>query len=170
MKTLFLSGVVALSLLSSGAASAEPASPIVGLFAQGAAKANDFEIAEAKIVLQDSTDPKVRAMAQQMMHDHVVAQADLTRAARPSGVSTAFVFDVDRQKLVDDLGLMDSPKLDQTYLDDQVAAHAQAVALLEDYARHGDDQSLRAYARRTLPVVRLHQEMLADMTGRPASF
>ena len=169
MKNLIL-GALALSLLSTSAAFAQPASPAVGLFAQGASLGNAFEIAEAKIILQDSTDAKVRAMAEQMIRAHVLAQSELVRAARPSGVSTAYAFDADQQKLVDDLGLMDSPKLDQTYLDDQVAAHARAIALLDDYARHGEDPSLRAYAKTTLPVVRMHQQMLTAMTGGAASF
>ena len=168
-------GALAIALLGTAnlglsAAAAEPASPAIGLFAQDAAISNDFEIQESKIVLEDSTDPAVRAFARQMIADHGKAQAMLDRAGLSAGVTTRFVLDSVRQKSVDDLGLMDSPKLDQTYLADQIQAHASAAASLGAYASSGEDPLLVAYARMTLPVVLHHQAMLEAMTGTPPAF
>ena len=92
----------------------------------------------------------------------------MRRAGRMAGVQTSFVFDKLDQGKVDDIGLMDGQKLDDTYLADQIAAHAQAAAALSDYAASGPDPALRAYARQTLPVVLRHQRMLEQISGQPA--
>ena len=168
MKAAYAAGALALALVASTAGRADPSSPLVALFAQNAGVSNTFEIAESKIVLETSTDPAVRAFAWQMVHDHAQAQRDLDYAGGFTGVATRIELDRDRKKLVDDLGLMDSPKLDRTYLADQVEAHASAVAALAGYAVNGRDPALRAYARITLPVVRHHQMMLESLTGSPA--
>jgi putative membrane protein len=166
MKTFLAAGAVALAL-SSSAASAAPADPMVGLFAQNAAISNAFELAEAKIVLEDSTNPALRAFAAHMMHDHTLAQDHLAQAGRMAGVPTAFVLDSVHQKEVDDIGLMDGATLDRTYVADQVAAHASAAATLAQYAANGSDPALRTYARQTLPVVIEHQRMLAALLNPP---
>lgn len=165
MKHSNLLGALALSLLASGAALADPADPSVAMFAQDAGLNNQFEIAESKIILQDSTNPRTRAFAEQMIRDHGMGQQMLDRAARPSGVATRFVFDPDRQKLIDALGLMDSPKLDETYVADQQESHARAVAAVGDYAANGSDPSLRAWARTALPMVLRHQRELVNITA-----
>ncbi len=151
-----------------GLAHARPADPTVGVFAQSAALSNAFELAEAKIVLEDSTNPALRAFAREMMGDHGMAQQQLDRAGRMAGVPTNFVFDKISQSQVDDIGLMDGKKLDDTYLDDQIKAHASAAATLASYASTGSNAALRAYARETLPVVLMHQHMLEQMSGQPA--
>ena len=166
MKTALIAGALALALTAS-VARADPANPMIGLFAQSASLANEFELAEAKIMLEDSKTPALRAFAEQMMRDHGAAQRQLQAAGRATGVPTAFVFGTVQQQKIDDIGLMDGSKLDETYLADQVAAHAAAAATLEGYAVNGTSPPLVAYARATLPVVLEHQRMLERLTGQP---
>jgi putative membrane protein len=164
MKHMLVASALALSLCGSTAWAA-PASPRAALFAQGAALGNQFEIEESKIILEDSANPALRAFARQMIHDHSMAQTMLDEAGASAEVPTRFVFDKNRQKSVDDLGLMDGPKLDRAYVADQIQAHAQAAALLSDYAMNGEDPALRAWARQTLPHVLMHQRILSEITG-----
>lgn len=156
----------ALPLLASSAW-ARPASPAIGLFAQGAALSNMFEIEESKIILEQGTDARLRAFASAMIEDHGIAQAKLDAAASAAGTTSGFTFDPGQQKLVNDLGLMDGAKLDKTYLADQVEAHARAAASLQAYAVGGEDPGLRAYAAATLPTVLHHQQELEAITGHP---
>ena len=167
MNKAIAAAALALTLVSS-AAIAAPLDPKAAQFAQAAGLSNRFEIEESKIVLQDSTDPAARAFAADMIRDHGEAQAELDRAGRLVGVTTEIMFGPDYQKRIDAIGLMDTPKLDATYLADQQEAHASAVALLGDYAMHGTNPALRAYARASLPVVLHHQRMLETMTGQAA--
>ncbi|WP_131114002.1 DUF4142 domain-containing protein [Lichenihabitans psoromatis] len=166
MKSALLAAALMTTLLSASHVSAEPASPFVGLFAQDASLGNAFEIDESKIILETSTNPVVRAFAEEMIHDHTIAQAELDRLGRRAGVPTDIIPGKAQKTLVDDLGLMDSPKLDKVYLSDQSKAHARAVALISDYAINGEDPAFRAYARATLPMVLIHQRMLVEISGK----
>ena len=171
MKQLLAVGALALTFASgvAYAAPADPADPSVGLFAQNAALANAYELEEAKIILEDSTNPALRHFAEIMTRDHGTAQRELRSAGAIAGVPTDFVLDGVRQKEVDDIGLMEGVTLDKTYVADQTAAHAAAVASLGDYAVNGADPAFRAYARATLPIVLAHQRMLEELTGTPAT-
>ena len=170
MKNSTLTVAFALSLLASGAALAQPGDPKVAMFAQDASLSNQFEIEEAKIILQDSKNPRTRAFARQMIHDHGMAQQMLDRAAGPSGSATRIVLDKGQQKLINALGLMDSPKLDETYVADQQESHARAIASVGDFAANGSDPSLRAWARATLPTIVRHQRELVNITASEPEF
>jgi putative membrane protein len=166
MKSALLAGAVALSLLGSPIASAEPASRLVNLFAQNAALGNEFSIEESKIILETSSNPYVRAFAAELLYDQSIAQAELDRLGGIVGVDTRIDFDSSLKKLVDDIGVMGSPKLDKIYLSDQSKAHARAVALLSDYAATGEDPHFRAYARAVLPSVLIHQGEISELSGK----
>ncbi|MCW6507676.1 DUF4142 domain-containing protein [Lichenifustis flavocetrariae] len=144
---------------------AQPSSPLVQAFAQDAGTSNQFEMTEAQMALDKSSDPAVRRFAQQMLQDHYKAEQSLEQAAAPSGVVTHFMFDATTQAKLDQMNGLSGPAFDQAYWADQQNAHAQAVAALGTYMTSGSDPALRAWARNTLPVVMEHQRMLAAMTG-----
>ena len=159
MKTRMLVAGLLLPLLSAPAW-AEPASPLPQVFAQNAAISNQFEIAEAQVALQQSSNPEVLRFARQMIHDHGMAQRELAMAGSPSGVVTAFMFDAGHQTMLDALSSKSGSEFDTQYMSDQRDSHADAEALLSDYAASGEDPALRQFAAKTLPVVLMHQRML----------
>lgn len=162
------SAFAASGMLGDGPTMAMPASPLVQAFVQDAGTGNQFEMTEAQIALEKSSDPAVLHFADTMLQDHHKAEQALERAAAPSGVITHFMFDAPTQAKIDALRDLSGPAFDQAYWADQQAAHADAVAALGSYMTTGTDPALRAYARETLPVVRQHQQMLAAMTGSSA--
>jgi putative membrane protein len=61
------------------------------------------------------------------------------------------------------------PSFDATYLNDQVQAHQQALALIQGYAQGGQDATLRQAAAETAATVRHHLDVatrLQQTTGR----
>ena len=55
---------------------------------------------------------------------------------------------------------------DKTYIDDQVSGHNDAVSLMENYVKNGDNADLKAFAGDTLPTIKTH---LADAQKIQAS-
>ena len=52
---------------------------------------------------------------------------------------------------------------DQMYIEQQKAAHNQALALHEEYSGNGTAAPLKAVATNIVPVVKSHIQMLASM-------
>jgi putative membrane protein len=160
LKSLALSLLFPIAALP---ALAEAADPMPQAFAQQAALGNEFEIAESQMALRNSSNPDVIAFAQQMIHDHGMAQRMLHQIGAPMGVETGFIFDRGHQAMLDALSSKSGPDFDAAYLADQRDSHADAEATLGDYAMTGTDPMLRTYARQTLPAVRMHARMLQQM-------
>jgi putative membrane protein len=66
--------------------------------------------------------------------------------------------DEKHQRLIDDLNAAHAEDFDKTYAKQQVSAHDKAEELFEKYAEKGDDAAVKAFAAKTLPVIKQHQE------------
>ena len=68
----------------------------------------------------------------------------------------------DKQQIVNDLADQMGIPFDKSYMDAQVAAHIEAVALFELASEDLEDEELRQFAEDMLPVLRMHLEMAED--------
>ena len=141
---------------AAGQTSAMPAKQ----FAETAAASDAYELASSKLALEKAQDTGLKAFAQQMMRDHTESTADLKVAAGsivPDATLTA--------KHRSDITLLESASGSgfAAYKSQQIAAHEQALALLQAYATSGDQPELTAFAAKTAPVVAGHLKMLTEM-------
>lgn len=129
-------------------------------FVTKAASSDIYEIAAAKLALDHAKDPKVRAFAQSMIDAHTKSSEALKKAvadsAEPLTMPTALPADL--QSRLDDLGKTDPAGFDKAYVDDQVAAHQDALNLMRRYAEDGDSQPLKDFASATGAVVQTHYD------------
>lgn len=63
------------------------------------------------------------------------------------------------------LSRLNGPMFDQAYMGDQVKMHSHMVAAFETHARTSQDPDVRAYAERSLPVLREHLRMAREIVG-----
>jgi len=61
-------------------------------------------------------------------------------------------------RLIDDLNAAHPEDFDKTYAKQQVTAHQKADELFTKYAAKGDDAVVKAFAVKTLPVIKQHLE------------
>jgi putative membrane protein len=54
-------------------------------------------------------------------------------------------------------------EFDKTYLDQQEAAHNEALTLMQGYADHGDDAGLKAAAAKAVPKVQAHLDKVKSL-------
>jgi putative membrane protein len=133
-------------------------------FVQAAAQSDEFEIMEAHTVLVQSTDPQVRAFAQQMLQAHQQTSASLIQAATRAGLEpptpglggdqSAFLAALQSQRGAD---------FDMTYVRQQVLAHDAALAVEQGYASSGDNPAIQQAAAATLPIIASHLQMAERM-------
>ena len=128
-------------------------------FVMKASTANLFEIESAKVALERSTNPDVKAFAQKMVSDHGTAGEAMKAAATTANVqgSVASILDKKHQKIIDDLKAEEAEDFDEEYVDEQEDAHRKTVKLFEKYAEDGEDASLKTFAANTLPTLKAHK-------------
>ena len=133
-------------------------------FVRRAAIANRFEIEEAQLALAQGSDPRLKEFARTMVMDHGVALKDLETAARMAGVTVPDrKFDETHQAKINAISRKKGADFDQQYRADQRQAHDEAIALLVAYQQSGRSEQLRAWAIKTLPVVRQHREAIGAL-------
>lgn len=143
-------------------AAAQAMSPARYLEAAGAADV--YERAASQMVLESTTDAKVRDVARMILADHARGNATLRAAAArarvrvPAGALTPL-----QTELIAELRAETGLARDATYVAQQRAAHARALALHQAYAAGGSAAALKAAAARIAAVVARHAEALKAM-------
>jgi putative membrane protein len=134
------------------------ATPTGQEFVNKAAKSDAYEIAAAKIALTNAASQAVKDFASEMIKAHSESTARIKAAA--GSATPAIVPDptltTDQNDELAELGKKKGAEFDEEYIDDQVEAHRDALALMRDYAEKGDTPALKAAAGEIAPVVQKH--------------
>ena len=92
-----------------------------------------------------------------LIRDHRRTTAEVTAAARADGVPVrAPVLEPAQRNMIRQLERARPAMFDRLYLNQQVGAHSQALALHRGYARSGDARALRRVANNAVPVIQGH--------------
>jgi len=160
------------SAKSSGAPTREGSGPITGnmpresttggaalkgsdkTFFEKAAVSGMKEVSVSQSVLNNLTNPEVRAFAQMVVSDHSNANAELMMLASSKGVSLPAK---DTAKLSERWSKK-TGDLDKDYVEEMVSDHKDAVELFEKASRSHDPE-VAAFAQKTLPKLQHHLEM-----------
>lgn len=160
MKYLFFGAAGALAV-------ATPAIAQVMTSAEYVATAGASDLYERKssqIVIESTSDPKVRDFAQMMLTAHAKSTADVKAAATASKLRPAPPKLTPAQiEMIAQLTAETGASRDRAYVAQQRAAHSQALAVQKAYAAEGTAPALRRAAAGIVPVVEHHIMMLKAM-------
>ncbi len=126
-------------------------------FLEKATKSGMEEVDISQAVSARLTNPQVRELAQSMVKDHMAVNAELTTLATRKGVALP----VDKMKAMEKWSKKDKD-LDEDYLEAMQDDHQEAVKLFEK-ACNSDDPDIAAFARKTLPSLQHHLQMVNDL-------
>jgi putative membrane protein len=154
MKTI-LAGLLAAACMSQVAYSAQPLTPAD--FAAKASEAGMAEIEFGKLAGQKGNSPQVKQYGQRMVTDHGKADAELKKLAETKMLTTTKALNPAHQKALEALRQKTGADFDATLAKQMVTDHNEAVALFSA-AEALPDQELAAFAKRTLPTLREHQQ------------
>ena len=127
-------------------------------YVTAAAMGDMYEIEAAKVALERSTNAEVKALATMIRDDHMAASEKmngLVPQAAP-GATLPTALDERHQGMVDNLKGASADMFDGVYLDQQIAAHNEAVALHRGFQDNTDAPTLAAHAREVLPKIEAH--------------
>jgi putative membrane protein len=139
--------------------------PTTADFVKEVAISDMFEI-QSNTLAKDKGNAAEKSFASMMVTDHTRTSTELkgmvgsgkVKAELPAALDNSHQSKLD--KLKGETGKDFSSDFDAM----QVSAHKDAVSLFERYAKGGDNADLKAWAGKTLPVLKHHLEMAQGLT------
>ncbi len=170
-----MKSLIALALLATTApAIAQTAPPMeartsAATYVRMAASTDNYERESSQMVLTSARNPDVRRFAQMMIADHGMASAQMTVAAKEASIGAGSGTQPQQAAMLSALRSVPDDKRERAYVDQQVIAHQEALALHQGFAAQGDNPGLKAVAEATVPVIQAHlteiQRIQAAMGG-----
>ena len=108
-------------------------------------------------VAKKSTNPKVKAFAEQMVTDHSKANAELKTLAAKSGIVLPSAYPAEEKAHMDMMAKMTGAAFDKHYIDMMVTNHDKTIALF-NAAASSQDKGVSDFAKKTIPVITGHFE------------
>jgi putative membrane protein len=127
-------------------------------FVNMATQGNTFEIVSSELALRRSDDPVVRRVAEMLIADHTTQQGQLQTVAGELGLDVPpLSLNAEQQAIVAALRALGGDPFDAAYLNAQVTAHEQAIALfIRAAGTPANPEPLRALAIASLPILGQH--------------
>ena len=134
-------------------------------YVANAAMSDMYERESSQLAVKTAKSDKVKAFARQMIADHTATTAEVKTILSDGslGVTPPAQLDRRRQSLLDSLRKVAATDFDQVYLQQQTAAHREALALHRGFADAGANAALKAFAARTAPKVKMHLDMVEKL-------
>jgi putative membrane protein len=132
-----------------------------GGFVTSAAMSDMYEVQAATLAEGRTKNPAIKKFAAEMVKAHTMTTKELTKALPASGVNVTPPAGLDERHkgLIQNLDKAKPEDFDKTYIDQQVAAHDEAVTLFKSYADRGSNATLKPWAAATLPKIQGHLDM-----------
>ena len=168
MRLTIALGAAALASAVPAVAAPAPGSRQPREYVQAAGHSDAFELLEATTALAQSTDPQVRAFAQQMLQDHHGTSDSLRQATASDGLAPPPMgLSADQAPLLAALQSLRGAEFDKAYWRQQALSHRAALVTAQRYAAQGDDPAGRQAAAGAVPVISAH--LATAERSRPAA-
>jgi putative membrane protein len=158
------SALLACVLTSVGFA-AEPNTSAEQVFVTKAIQAGMAEVELGKLAQKRGTDPAVKKFGGQMTTDHEKANAELSAIAKSKQLEVPTQLDDEHATIMHRMSAKPTSEFDSEYGKQMIQAHEAAVTLFSDAAALRDKELL-AFARKTLPTVKHHQQMAGMLPAK----
>jgi len=163
---MFVAAVTVLALAGTSAIAQQKAPAEAATFAKKVAAANTFEIQSSELARDRSQSDDVKSFAEQMIADHTKAGEEFKSAVQEANVSPppAEKPDAQQNATLTKLRNAKGASFDQAYVNAQLSAHKEAVALFRNYSKSGRTAPLKQFAGNTLPILEHHLSMVQELS------
>ncbi len=132
-------------------------------FLDRVAKSDAFEIQTAQMATKNASSPEVKTFAQAMIKAHTDSTAKLKKAASTAKLTPNATLTRDQSDDLTELGTLTGAAFDEEFMDGQVDAHEETLALMRSFAADGTDAGLKTIASEIAPVVEKHLTMAREL-------
>lgn len=137
------------------------ATPLTGndsTFAQDAAKAGMMEVEAARVAQQNASNPRVKSFAEMMIRDHSAANDELKSLASAKNFMLSDSLTKKQKDHLESMQKMTGAAFDKHYMNMMVKDHGDVAQKFEKASANCKDTDLKAWAEKTLPTIRMHQD------------
>jgi putative membrane protein len=125
-------------------------------FAVAAANGGMAEVELGKLAQEKASRQVVRDFGAMMVKDHSKANGEMKAIAKSKNITLPPTLGADEQKVKDKLSAKSGSEFDKAYVDDMVEDHKKDVKEFEDAGNKLTDPALKAFAVKTLPILKMH--------------
>ena len=127
-------------------------------FMKEAAQDNMVEVELGKLAEQKAASDSVKEFGKRMATDHSKANDELKQLADQKGVALPANIDRGHKRTLDRLNKLSGAAFDREYMQEMVKGHDKDVKAFQKAADAGKDPDVKAWAAKTLPTLKEHQE------------
>lgn len=131
-----------------------------------AANGGMMEVQAGQMAQSNAANTEVKNFASKMISDHTRAGNELKTLAAAKNVTLPTVLEGDHREHLDDLGKKSGNEFDRAYMEMMVDDHDKTVNMFENASNNSKDADIKAFATKTLPVLREHQQMAKDLNAK----
>jgi putative membrane protein len=134
-------------------------------FLMDAAMGGLMEVELGRVAAQQASSDAVKQFGQRMVDDHSKANAELMSLAQGKGITLPTELDTKHRDQVTKLSGMTGAEFDRAYMNMMVSDHNKDVPAFEKESTKGVDPDLKAFAGKTLPTLKEHQQLAKSLHG-----
>lgn len=132
-------------------------------FLAKAASGGMLEVELGKQVVARAITPQAKEFAQQMIDDHSKGNAELMALATKKNITLPTTLGDDHQKVLKEVTEEKGVKMDQKYIQEMLEDHEEDVKEYTDAAIKASDPDIKAFAAKTVPMLKMHLDMVTKM-------
>jgi putative membrane protein len=137
-------------------ANAGPLNSADSAFVMKAAVGGMLEVQSGTTAQQNGMNERVKGFGTMLVNDHTKANSELMAIASSRGITPPADLPADKKKHLTDMAKMKGKSFDNHFITMMNADHKKDVELFEKQANSGTDPELKAFAAKTLPVLKMH--------------
>jgi putative membrane protein len=132
-------------------------------FVREAAHGGLAEIKLGKLAMDRGSNEGVEAFGTRMVADHTQAGDDLKEAAKKEHIGLPTDISARDHATYDRLSKLSGTDFDKAYAQEMVKDHQQDLRDFQREANHGNDDVIREFASKTVPMIQQHLDQAKEM-------
>ena len=125
-------------------------------FVMDAASGGLMEVELGRMASTSAASAKVKEFGRMMVTDHTKANTELKAVAAKKNITVPPTPADPQQGHINDMKDKKGADFDKAYVDMMVDDHKEDISKFEDESKNGKDADVKAFATKTLPVLRKH--------------
>lgn len=121
------------------------------------------DIKLAELANQRSRNEEVKAIAQQIVTNQIAALNDLKTIAQAKAISIPVEEDGELDRKIENLATNSAEEFDREWTNEMLGRVEDVISKFDNRLNATQDEALRSYIERTLPVLKQHEKRLESM-------
>lgn len=135
-------------------------------FMGDAAMGNMAEVELGHLAVKQGASKDVKQFGQHMIDDHSKANDELKQLAQQKKVMPPPGVSPEQKQTMEKLTKLKGAEFDRAYVKDMVEDHVKDVTAFEAVSKNATDADVKAFAAKTLPVLRQHLQMIQGIAAK----